>query len=399
MDATEGAASRVSLAPGDMVGGRYRAATLLARGGMGEVWSADDVVLERPVALKVLRGEIASDAAVARRFEAEARAAARLRSRHTVAVFDAGRDDHRLFLVMERLPGTNLADEIAAGPLGPKPVREMASDVLAALAAAHDVGLVHRDIKPSNILRDWIHGWKVADFGIAKSVDTHSSATTTGLVMGTPAYLAPERLLGAPASPASDLYSLGVVMYESLAGRRPFDAPDASSMIASVIGGRAARLRSLRPDLPDELVTVVETAMATDPAARYRDAATMLAALRQTPTLTLRRAPRAGGPVASPASLTATLVIDPPATTPIAVAPPTRPRRVRRQWSALAVGAAVVTVVIAALVAGLAHRPGATPSSPPPTRAATTSAPTTSPTGLPGPLTRDLQTLGQELRR
>ena len=125
MDATEGAASRVSLAPGDMVGGRYRAATLLARGGMGEVWSADDVVLERTVALKVLRGEIASDAAVARRFEAEARAAARLRSRHTVAVFDAGRDDHRLFLVMERLPGTNLADEIAAGPLGPKPVREM----------------------------------------------------------------------------------------------------------------------------------------------------------------------------------------------------------------------------------------------------------------------------------
>ncbi|MGH9151457.1 MAG: serine/threonine-protein kinase, partial [Acidimicrobiales bacterium] len=246
--------------------GRYRLGPLLGRGGMAEVYEGHDERLDRPVAVKVLRAEMAADPGVRERFEVEGRSAARLAHPNVVAVFDTGEEQGTPYLVMERLPGDTLADRMADGPVDQEWLRAVAADVLAALGAAHAAGLVHRDVKPGNILMAADGRAKVADFGIAKSLEVAGDLTGTGLLVGTPAYLAPERLDGRPATERSDLYSLGVVLYEALAGAKPFTAETPLAMAGAVLNDVPAPLAELRPGVAPDLAAAVERAMARDPA-------------------------------------------------------------------------------------------------------------------------------------
>ncbi|HEX2150241.1 MAG TPA: serine/threonine-protein kinase, partial [Actinomycetota bacterium] len=198
---------------------RYELRGPLGRGGMGEVYDGWDHRLDRPVAIKILNSQLASQADVRTRFESEARAAARLANPKVVGVFDTGEHDGIPYIVMERLPGRTLADEIAGGPLSQERVRAVLLDMLEALGFAHRAGVLHRDVKPSNVLLTEDGTAKLADFGIAKMAG--QNLTQTGNFVGTAAYLAPERLNGLPAGPESDLYSAGVVAYEALTGDKP----------------------------------------------------------------------------------------------------------------------------------------------------------------------------------
>lgn len=264
-----------------VLGGRYRIEHTLGQGGMADVYAAHDERLDRPVAVKVLRPGLASDAGVRDRFETEARSAARLSHPNVVAVFDTGEHGGVPYLVMERLPGQTLADRIQAGNLDMAWVLRAAGDVLRALGAAHAAGIVHRDVKPGNILIGADGCAKVADFGIAKSVEasTQGDPTMTGVLLGTPAYLAPERIDGAPATAQSDLYAVGVVLYEALTGTRAFAGPTPVAVARSVQHDTPAPLRQLNPDVPPALASVIEQAMDKDPARRPASAAAMAAAL------------------------------------------------------------------------------------------------------------------------
>ena len=268
-----------------VLNGRYELGELLGRGGMGEVRLATDHRLDRLVAVKLLRPELAGQASVRRRFEAEARAAAQVLHPNVVLVLDTGEQDGIPFIVMEQMSGQTLRHALARGPMTPTAAQDLARQVLSALAAAHRAGLVHRDIKPGNILEADEGLWKVADFGIAKSLELpDGDLTSVGLVLGTPAYLAPERLSGNPATVASDLYAVGVVLYECLAGRPPFAAESPIALAALVATQRPDPIRTHRPDLPESLAAAIDRAMAAEPAERFATAVEMAGALDPTST-------------------------------------------------------------------------------------------------------------------
>lgn len=259
-----------------VLGGRYEIGPLLGRGGMADVYDAVDTRLGRPVAVKVLRTAMAVRPEVRRRFEDEARAAARLAHPNVVGVYDTGDDDGLPWIVMERLSGETLASRMVPGrPLDTGFVVRVAGDVLGALAAAHAAGIVHRDVKPGNILFSDAGCAKVTDFGIAKSVEGVGDSTTAGMLLGTPRYLSPERIDGGASTASSDIYSLGVVLYEALTGRRAFEGDTPISVAYRVQHTTPPPLVELRPDLPPPLVAVVEKAMARDPADRYATARQM----------------------------------------------------------------------------------------------------------------------------
>jgi serine/threonine-protein kinase len=264
-----------------LLGERYRVGRLMGRGGMADVFEGVDERLGRPVAVKILRRPLLRNPDVRARFEQEARSAARLSHPNVVAVFDTGEDEGVPYLVMELLPGETLADHMADGPQDPDWMVRVAGDVLGALAAAHAAGVVHRDVKPGNILLGTDGCAKVADFGIAKSAEAAAGpdTTATGMLLGTPAYLAPERIDGQPATPRSDLYSLGVVLYEALAGRKPFEADTPLGVANAIRHADPVPLSSVRPDIEPSVAAAVERAMARDPVARFADAAEMADAL------------------------------------------------------------------------------------------------------------------------
>jgi serine/threonine protein kinase len=247
---------------------------------MGEVRAGWDKVLERPVAVKLLREDAASNPAVRRRFEAEARAAAGLLHPNIVQVYDSGEDCGVLFIVMEKLPGRSLRDDIRTRRLSVVEATGVAVQVLAALEAAHRGGLMHRDIKPANILYSGGDHWKVADFGIAKSLQpTDADETVTGMVIGTPAYLPPERLLGGDATPGGDVYAVGVILYEALAGRRPFETTHRAGWVSAPVSPPAP-VGHLRPDVPTALSTAIERSLSRDPSHRFATAGEMADAIR-----------------------------------------------------------------------------------------------------------------------
>ena len=274
---------------GTLIAGRYRIDALLGRGGMAEVYEGYDDRLQRPVAVKVLRPDMAAREDVRNRFEFEARHAARLSHPNVVGVYDTGEDDGMPFLVMELLPGETLADRIAQGTLDQDWLKRAAGDVLLALAAAHAAGIVHRDIKPGNIVLAVDGCAKVTDFGIAKTLEVaaeehvQSDLTSTNQLVGTPAYLAPERIDGSPATPRSDIYSLGVVLYEALSGVKPFTGPTAIAVADAVQRATPTPLTELRPDADPALVKVIQRAMARNPADRYASAEEMLRELEAAP--------------------------------------------------------------------------------------------------------------------
>jgi len=371
---------------------------------MGEVRAGNDLRLGRSVAIKTLRRDLAAVDRVRRRFETEARAAATLAHPNVVAVFDIDEDDGVPFLVMEYLPGDSLADEIARGPLSMKAVRELGMQVLAALQAAHEARLVHRDVKPSNVLRASDGTWKVADFGIAKSGEAVSELTATGTVLGTPAYMAPERLEGHEATPASDQYSVGVVLYESVSGRRPFVADTPVALAYLIQTAEAPPLRDLAPSADVGLVEVVARAMHKDPTERFGSAAEMRAALatargpadRSLASTVAVRAPLGRGDETETRP-------SPTGALPTAVGPqPHRPRWVR--WALIGIIAVVGALVLARLVAG---DPGSNQPVTATTAAATTTTttaasqvpPATGSSQLPASLDRALKHLEGQVRR
>ncbi|MDQ3980387.1 MAG: serine/threonine protein kinase [Actinomycetota bacterium] len=275
-----------TLEAGALVGSRYRIGSLLGSGGMAYVYDALDERLDRPVAVKMLRPEMALRDDVRLRFQVEARAAAGLTHPNAVAVFDTGEHEGVPYLVMERLPGDSLADRLPDGPVDTAWLCEAATGVLGALAAAHAAGIVHRDVKPGNILLTADGRAKITDFGIAKSLGTGGDGidlTQTGQLVGTPAYVAPERLEGHPATLRSDLFSLGVVLYEALTGSKPFQGESALAVARAVADGDFVPLTAVRPDLDPQLVAAVERAMARDPEDRFASAEEMAAALSGRP--------------------------------------------------------------------------------------------------------------------
>ncbi|TCO35199.1 serine/threonine-protein kinase [Kribbella steppae] len=207
---------------GRVLDGRYRVGARVAKGGMATVYKALDMRLDRVIALKVMHDGLGDDAQFARRFVAEARAAARLSHPNVVAVFDQGDDDGTLFLAMEYVPGRTLRDVIREqAPLSPARALDLLTPILSALSAAHDAGIVHRDIKPENVLISDNGAVKVADFGLARAVSTTGNTATQGLLMGTVSYLAPELVTDGSADARSDVYSSGILLYEMLTGNKP----------------------------------------------------------------------------------------------------------------------------------------------------------------------------------
>lgn len=260
-----------------LLDGRYETGVLLGRGGMADVWDGWDHVGGHPVAVKVLHPQFADRADIRRRFYAEAVAAAAIGHQNVVDVYAHGDEAGTPFIVMERLSGGTLADEIERGPIPQDRVRSILDGVLGALAATHAQGVLHRDIKPGNLLIAG-DGYKLADFGLAKT--DFATHTAVGEVFGTFAYLSPQRLGGAPSSVDDDLYAVGVIGYEALAGRHPYGpTEDLAAVTTSILRGDATPLSFLAPDADPILIATIERAMAHDPRARFASAAEMRAAL------------------------------------------------------------------------------------------------------------------------
>lgn len=328
--------------------GRYRLTRPISAGGMGSVWAADDLSLEREVAVKALPRLLAADPSAERRFEREARALARLRHPNVVTVFDigtAGAGDAAAmpYLVMELVEGESLDRIAARGPLEPSRAVAILEQVASALAAAHEAGVIHRDLKPSNVMVGPDDHVTVLDFGLARflqhrgrSVD--ESLTTPGMVLGSCAYMAPEQARGDAVSPASDVFAAGSVAYELLAGRRAFDGETPLQVLQKVVRCDPTPLAEAAPGAPPALARIVERCLAPDPSRRYPSCAELAEALRHT------HLGRPGtGPVATPA---------PPAE------PPRAPSRAA---AAAAIAAALAVGGIAGWLVG-----GLRPATPPP---------------------------------
>ena len=378
-----------------VLAGRYELGALLGQGGMGAVHDAIDRRLGRPVAVKILRGDLAAQPNARRRFETEAHAAARLAHPNVVTVFDSGEEDGVPFLVMERLPGRTFADELAAGPASVARVREVAREILAALSAAHTAGIIHRDIKPGNALLTEDGHVKVSDFGIAKTVDD-TEQTQTAVLVATPGYLAPERLAGEPASQRSDLYSVGVLLYEALSGRRPFAGDTPLAVMRAIERGKAEPLTSMQRALPADVVAVVERAMSRNPRRRFASAEEMAAALEPASDLD------ATVPIeAEPAAETVAIVVGSSDGATQALHPPGRPttvrqpagRGARRRVLAVGAAAAVAGVLIAGVVAS--QRNDGTPAASIPSTTAPAAPATPAATKVPAALDAAISKLEQ----
>lgn len=261
--------------------GRYRLERRLGVGGMATVQLAFDTRLERLVAVKLLAEHLAEDSAFVARFRREALSAAKLVHPNIVQVFDFGTDNGsgRQFIVMEFVDGNSCAEILRdRGPLAPRDAVEILTQACRGLHYAHRNGVIHRDVKPGNLMVNTEGVVKLADFGIAKAAE-QSDITKVGSVLGTAAYLSPEQARGEPAGPASDLYALGVVSYQLMAGRLPYEAASLTDLARLQEAGAPPRLDHDVRDVPPALAAAVARALARDPGQRYEDAAEMEDAL------------------------------------------------------------------------------------------------------------------------
>ena len=264
---------------GSVLGGRYRLVELLGQGGMATIYRARDAQLDRDVAVKLLRPEFGRDPDFLARFRDEAKAAASLSHPNIVAVFDFGEEAAGPYIVMELIDGQDLAAILREnGPLPPRQAARVCAEVAKALHAAHVRGIVHRDVKPSNILVGRDGRVKVADFGIARALN-ESQLTLPGMTMGSVHYFSPEQARGETATQASDIYSLGIVLYEALTGQRPFSGDGAAAVALARLTTTPPRPGALRAGVPPPLDQIVQRAMALEPVNRYASAASMASAL------------------------------------------------------------------------------------------------------------------------
>ena len=267
---------------------RYRLSGHIANGGMASVWAAEDRTLGRLVAFKLLAPQFMQDPGAVRRFEREARAAAALSGHpNVVTIYDVGEHEGRPYIVMEYLTGGSVADVLRQGRVDRSEALDWLGEAAAALDAAHERGIIHRDIKPANLLLDERRRLAVGDFGIARLAydDTPTTSagqiTSTGQVLGTAAYLAPEQAAGEPVTSASDRYALAVVAYELLTGRRPFEARGFAAQARQHVEERPAPPSRHDPGLPEAADDVLLRGLAKDPERRWRTAGEMIAALQQ----------------------------------------------------------------------------------------------------------------------
>ena len=268
---------------GDTLSDRYLLSGLLGTGGMAEVFLAHDRMLDRDLALKVLKEHYAKDERFVRRFQKEARSAAALNHPNVVQIYDQGRaEDGRYYIAMEHMTGGSLEDLILRrGPLGASEAARLASQVAEALHAAHRRGIVHRDIKPQNVLLDKAGNAKVADFGIALAA-SRTSTSGTNLLFGTPSYMSPEQAMGERVGPESDLYSLGVVLYEMLTGTVPFAAEGALATAMKHLTELPRPPRKRNASVPEAMDALVMELLTKDPEYRYPSAAQLIEDLRRT---------------------------------------------------------------------------------------------------------------------
>ncbi len=262
-----------------LLGQRYRLVRRIASGGMGTVWEAEDTVLHRPVAVKVLSEALSNDVQFTERFKREARAAAGLSHPNVASVFDYGEADGTQFIVMELLGGETLAARLSRGKVDPDEAVDITEKVAAALQAAHSAGVVHRDVKPGNIMVTPSGGVKVMDFGIAAAAWA-APITVTGTTLGTVSYISPEQAAGQKVTSASDIYSLGVVLYEMLTGRRPFTQNTPVAVAAAHLNQPPPPVRDLAPDVPSRIAAVCDKALSKTPDERPASAAAFAAMLR-----------------------------------------------------------------------------------------------------------------------
>ena len=350
---------------GSVLADRYELEERIAGGGMGEVWRARDLLLERTVAVKLLRETLAEDAVVAERFRREALMAAQLSHPNMAGVYDYVQGGDRPGIVMEFVDGETLAEKLARdGRLDVGEAATIASGLLYALHSAHEAGIVHRDVKPGNVMLASNGDVKVTDFGVARAVADHT-LTETGMVIGTAHYLAPEQVAGEPATPKSDLYSAGAVLFEMLTGRKPFEADTPIAVAMKRLTEDPPPVRSLRNDVPTAVAQVVDRALARDPAARFPSAEAMrgsLVAAAESPTIpgTTDPTPTEVLPVGDETAAGATVAYN-PAVVPSAAT--TEPRtgeaataavveRRRRDYRRMAIILPMLAAVVAAVVLG-----------------------------------------------
>jgi serine/threonine-protein kinase len=335
--------------------GRYELEERIGGGAAGDVYRAVDRQLDRVVAIKFVRAASDIDDVARARFEREARTGARFSHPNSINIFDVGEaEDGRPYLVMEHVDGETLAERIERSDALPADeALEIACHVVSALAAAHEAGLVHRDVKPSNILLGADGAARLADFGIAKAIDDVSGRMTlTGEVLGTAHYLAPELMTGGRATPRSDVYSVGVVLYEMLSSRPPFDGRSPAEVLAAAQRGEVEPLE--REDVDAQVVSAMYRALDRDPSRRPVDGGELLALLQA-----------AGDPGA-----TIALTPNDPATDRLPVLPvPARSKRAPRRKRAfdsvqprVVVGAIVAAIVVSAIVALASFGNGGSPS-------------------------------------
>jgi hypothetical protein len=348
-----------------ILGRRYRLLHRIAVGGMGSVWEAEDELLHRPVAVKLLSDALASDPRFIERFRREARAAAGLTHPNVAGVFDYGEDGDGAYIVMELIPGETLAARLyREGRLPPAESVRIAAEAAAALESAHGAGVLHRDIKPGNIMLTPDGTVKVMDFGIASPVaGAAQRLTATGTTLGTATYISPEQASGGSATPASDVYSLGVVLYEMLTGHPPFEAEEPVAVAVAHVRESPRPVRSLAPDVPPQVAAATERALEKDPALRPESAAAFARLLTdpgaQAEAPPAPPQPRSGAGGGDPTLIVPAVPVtgvlpDPARATGGAAAgrtavlrtPDRPPGRRRRRWLAVAMGGVVALLLL-----------------------------------------------------